>query len=169
MTTTPDHAAPRRRQPPRRTRALAAPVVALALLTAVACGAPLPTSQEQPVRSYADLAARPRLEDIVARYEQMQQRIRDQLDTELGPFAWHQVIEPSPAGCGFDFPHEFGGSTLQLAAWGFDGPILDADWARARDITATITAEYGFTTTGLQIDEPGRHVIGGIDLELGAN
>jgi hypothetical protein len=141
----------------------------VAALAACGCSALVDPVQEAPVRSYDDLTARIRLDEAVARYEQMQQRIRDQLDAELGPFAWRQVFDASPRHCGPDFPPDYGGRILGLAAWGFDAPVGDADWPRARDIVAAVAAEYGFASAGVQVDEPGRHVTGGVDAELGAS
>ena len=49
------------------------------------------------------LDARPRTGEMVARYEQMQQRIRDQLDADLGPFPWQVRSEGDRTGCGGEF------------------------------------------------------------------
>lgn len=56
-----------------------------------------------------------------------------------------------------------------MPPWGFDAGIPDAVWPRAKQIITEITAEYGFETPTLQIDEPGRHRTTGADLELGAH
>jgi Lipoprotein confined to pathogenic Mycobacterium len=121
------------------------------------------------VNPAATLSARPRLEDVVARYEVMQQRIRDRLDAELGPFGWYRVREESPSSCGYDFPYELGGRTVIMAPWGFDAPVPDADWPRAQEIVAAVAAEYGFVTAGADVGPPGHHLTGGIDPDLGAS
>jgi hypothetical protein len=159
-------------RPYRLRRALIAAVLTLlstGLLTLTGCttGARGQLSEEERMDRVAELAARPRSEDMVARYEQMQQRIRDQLDTELGPFQWRQFREQSTSNCGFDFPVP-DGQIVNLATWGFTGAIPDTDWPRAADIVTAITAEYGFNSTGLDIDTPGRHLITGTDTTLGA-
>jgi len=102
------------------------------------------------------LDARPRTGEMVARYEQMQQRIRDQLDAELGPFPWQVRSEGDRTGCGGEFA-DSAGVVVYLPRWGFEGGIPDADWPRAKQIVTEITAEYGFTTATLQIDRTGDH------------
>lgn len=147
----------------RRARALL-----LAVLVALATGcAPSGPTEEELVDMRAELAARPSLEEAVARYEQMQQLIRDRLDTEIGPFDWRTVLEGSEGGCGFLFP-DMGGTSLGLPAWGFDAGIPDADWPRAKQIITEITTGYGFDTPTLQIDQPGRHRTTSADTTLGA-
>jgi hypothetical protein len=136
-------------------------VVLAVLLIATACTG-------EPMKTYADLAARPRLEETVARYDEMQQRIRDALDAELGPMGWIQRRDQTPSGCGHDVPADLGGRSLFMAPWGFDAPIPDQQWGRAVQIVSEITGEYGFTTAGLAIDEPTRHLINGVDADLGA-
>ena len=116
----------------------------------------------------AVLAARPTSAQAVARYEQMQQRMRTRLDAELGPFRWRQVIAGEDGGCGAAFPPELGGVVVYLPSWGFDANIPDDQWPRAKEIVTAIAAEYGFTTPTLQVDEPGRHTSTGADTLLGA-
>jgi hypothetical protein len=113
------------------------------------------------------LDARPRTGEVVARYEQMQQRIRDQLDSELGPFPWQVRSEGDRAGCGGEFAGS-PGVVVYLPRWGFEGGIPDADWPRAKQIVTDITAEYGFTTATLQIDRAGDHETSAADEALGA-
>lgn len=148
----------------RATRLLAV-LAAGALLTA--CTGPSP--QEERMNAEAELAARPTSEQIVRRYSEMQQRIRDTLDIELGPFQWSMPRDGAESTCGRDFPGGLGGRNIAMAPWGFTGNIPDDQWPRARQIFADIAAEYGFTPAGLQIDEPGRHSTNGVDVTLGAH
>lgn len=122
----------------------------------------------------AELAARPALEEMTARYDQMLQRIRDRLDTELGPFAWYEADPPTRGTCGPKFPFQLGGRTTTSPLWVFTGNIPDDQWPHAKRIVADIAAEYGFATAGVQIDTPatpgkaGHHVTGGVDTNLDA-
>lgn len=143
-------------------------VVLTVLAALVSTGACAAVNGDPPMKTYADLQARPRLEDITARYEQMQLRIRDALDAEFGPLGWYQVRDATPSNCGHDVPAQFGGRTLHLAPWGFDAPIPDQRWPRTTQVVAAITGEYGFATAGLEIDEPRYHLINGVDPALGA-
>jgi len=126
------------------------------------------SSPEDTMDPAVELAARPTSEQMLTRYEQMYRDIQDRLDTEIGPFEWYQTREGGQAGCGTAFPAELGGRTVALPSWGFNGNIVDQDWARARDIITAVTVEYGFASGGVQIDEPGRHTLNAFDTTLGA-
>ena len=143
----------------------AAVAAALVLAATTACAPSL--FGGQPVITYDTLAARPRLEEMIARYEQMQQRIRDRIDAELGPQHWEQWREASVAGCDQDV-WKLGGRARSLGSWGIDAPIPDRDWPRVHQIVAEVTGEYGFVTAGLAIDTPGHHLTNGVDPDLGA-
>jgi hypothetical protein len=154
-----------------RTRAVALVVAALLTTTAVlattACnGGPL---GGPPMKTYDEIAGRPRLEEIAARYEDMQQRVRDALDAELGPLGWYQVREGSGSTCGHDVPPEFGGRSRFLAPWGFDAPFPTDRWPRIQQIVIDITGQYGFATAGLALDQPDYKIMGGVDPALGAS
>jgi hypothetical protein len=60
-----------------------------------------------------------------------------------------------------------GGLTRNLAPFGFDGGIPDADRPRAKQIVTEITAEYGFETPPCRSTDPA-HMATGVDLEPGA-
>jgi Lipoprotein confined to pathogenic Mycobacterium len=142
-------------------------LVALVLAgSLVGCAAPDPPP-EDPVNVQARLAARPSMEQALAHYDEMQKAIRDQLDAAGDPLPWKVVREAGRGGCPRTFPGTEGIVT-RMAPWGFDGSISDADWPRAAQIIAETTAEYGFETPTMTIDEPGRHRVTGADLELGA-
>lgn len=139
-------------------------LVLTALLT-TGCGA---LSQEPPMDPQATLAARPTSAQILARYEEMQKKIRDQLDTALGPFPWKITGKGDHAGCGGNLSNT-NGTVVYMDPWGFDGHISDADWPRAKQIITTIATQYGFTAPTLQIDQPGHHETTAVDPVLGAN
>lgn len=150
------------------TRITAAVATAAVVVALAACGSPSDLSERERMDRQAELAARPASETVVSRYEQMQQRIRDRLDSEIGPFAWKTFHSGGESTCGTDFPN-MGGRNVALPLWGFDGNLPDTDWPRAQQIFTEITAEYGFVSAGLQIDQPGRHRISGVDTRLGAH
>ena len=152
---------------PPRTRLAALTALLPALLVTVALSACTP---EEPVDPAAELAARPTYEHMIDRYTQMQQQIRDRLDAEFGPFTWQQFDDGNIGGlCGNDFPYQFGGKSGSLPLWGFDGVIPDTDWPRARQIITETITEYGFVPAGLQLDEPGHHILNAFDTTLGAH
>jgi hypothetical protein len=165
VTGTAAHHRPRHRHRPHVGVVL---LTALVLLLCVGCSSPAPSPQEKTMDPQAELAARPTLEEMTARYDQMLQRIRDRLDTELGPFAWYEADPPTRGTCGPKFPFQLGGRTTTSPLWVFTGNIPDDQWPHAKRIVADITAEYGFATMGLQIDRPGDHLIHGFDTTLDA-
>jgi hypothetical protein len=126
-------------------------VVSAVFAAVLLAGCAGPSAEQE---EHVDVTGRPGLEQVVARYEQMQQRIRDRLDAELGPFAWEQPRPESRSPCG---AHDSEGVRMFMAVWTFDGNVPDRDWPRARDIVTTVAAEYGFTTAGMQIATPGHH------------
>jgi Lipoprotein confined to pathogenic Mycobacterium len=134
-----------------------------------------PSTPEESMDAQAELAARPTLEEMIARYDQMLQRIRDRLDAELGPFTWYEADPRTWGTCGRDFPSQLGGHTTGSPLWAFKGSIPDDQWPHAQRIIADITAEYGFATAGLQIDtpatpgKPGHHLTHGFDTTFGAH
>jgi hypothetical protein len=163
-----DTAAQHRPQPRHQRPVAAALLAVLTVLLCVGCSTPEPSTQEKAMDPQAELAARPTLEEMTARYDQMLQRIRDRLDTELGPFTWHESDGRTWGTCGRDFPSHLGGYTTSPPSWVSDRNIPDDQWPRAQRIVADITAEYGFATMGLQIDKPGRHHTHGSEPNLGA-
>lgn len=116
----------------------------------------------------AQLAARPTSAQIVARYDEMQKKIRDRLDTAIGPFEWKIVRDGDNTGCGGNFSN-LNGIVVFMKPWGFDSPIPDTNWPRAEQIITSITTQYGFTAPTLQIDQPGHHETTATDPSLGAN
>ena len=141
-------------------------VAGLAALAALitACASPL---QVQPRDPAAEIAVRPTSQTMVARYDQMQEEIRNQLDAAIGPFKWETHRSANQAPCEPPYS-ETDGITVSLAAWGCQGGIPDPDWPHAKQIIDTITAQYGLTTPTLQIDQPGRHQTSATDPHLGA-
>jgi hypothetical protein len=57
----------------------------LAARLCLGCGAPGQPTQGQAMDAQPELAADTRLEEMIVRYDEMLQRIRDRMDTELAP------------------------------------------------------------------------------------
>jgi hypothetical protein len=139
------------------------------VLLCAGCGDPAPSTQEKTMDPQTELAARPTLEEMTARYDEMLQRIRDRLDADLGPFTWYVSGGRTWGGCGKTFPRHLGGYTTTSPLWVSDRNIPDDQWPHAKRIVADITAEYGFAIMGLQIEKPGNHTMGGIDTTVDAH
>jgi hypothetical protein len=144
-------------------------LTALMVLLSAGCGDPAPSTQENAMDPRTELAARPTLEEMTARYDEMLQRVRDRLDAEFGPVTWYKTSGRTWGNCGKTFPGHLGGRTTTSPLWVSDRNIPDDRWPRARRIVADITGEYGFAVMGLQIDRPGDHTINGFDTTLDAH
>ncbi|OLT14075.1 hypothetical protein BJF78_19900 [Pseudonocardia sp. CNS-139] len=138
-------------------------------------GLPREPTEEEIMDARAELAARPGIEEAIARYDEMLQRIRTRIDAELGPRIWYESRPRSWSGCGDEFSG-LGGHTASGPAWAFAGSVSGDLWPRASRIVADVTAEYGFITAGLQVDDasliptaPDYRTANGIDSTLGAH
>ena len=154
--------------PGRSAAALVAVVVVLwALTTGCTSAQPLP---EGPVDPRAELMARPSIEEMTARYQQMHARIRAEVDAVIGPRRWRQFQPSSRTPCGFDFPREYDARAFSLEDSGFSANIADDRWPQVEGIVLAVAREYGFTDPAeLRINQPGRHQVGAVDRTLGAN
>ncbi|KAA5837115.1 LppA family lipoprotein [Saccharopolyspora hirsuta] len=120
------------------------------------------------------LQERPSMEEITARYEEMQQKIRDRFTAELGlATPWIDDGDPGQAGCG-EFPDTPEAEKHTLNRWLYEGNIPDDQWPRALQIADEVAAEYGFVERQVILDRPGNHKIEIRDrfggwLQLGTN
>ncbi|MGW1676569.1 LppA family lipoprotein [Saccharopolyspora sp. NPDC002376] len=109
------------------------------------------------------LRQRPSIEEISAQYGQLQQRLRDRLDHELGPLTWVKSEPLSRADCS-DIPEA---QIWALESWQVPDNLPDASWPRAVDIVRQLTREYGFDDPEIIVNRSGDHEITGND-EYGA-
>ena len=147
----------------------AACLAAVLCMSVAGCASPEP-APENPVNPRAELVARPSVEDMTSRYQQMQARIRTEVDAAIGPQQWQQLDPPSRTPCGFDFPREYDARAFSLGLYGFNAGVPDDRWPQVEGIVLGIARDYGFTEPAeLRINQPGRHQVGAIDRKLGAN
>lgn len=106
----------------------------------------------------AILAGRSTSAEAVARYEQMQQRIRNALDATIGPRPWRQNHSGDTGGCSGTWTGS-GGRSVHLDPWLFPGAIPNARWQQARAIVLRAAAGYGFTHMLMETDQPGFHLV----------
>ncbi|ASO18516.1 hypothetical protein FHR81_002924 [Actinoalloteichus hoggarensis] len=109
----------------------------------------------------AILLARPDIEEISERYEEMQERITTRLSAELGPWEWVNDRNMTRSGCA-DFPH-VGGESRSLDRRHFRGNLPDTQWSTAVEIVTEITGEYGFGEPEVIVDRVDDHEIVGRD------
>ncbi|GAA0513752.1 hypothetical protein GCM10011581_04620 [Saccharopolyspora subtropica] len=105
------------------------------------------------------LQQRPSMEEITARYEEMQQKLRDRLSADLGlPTPWVNEGGFGEAGCS-EFPGIDGAEKHSLDLWLHEGNIPDAQWPQAQQIAVEVTREYGFTELEVIVDRPADHKV----------
>ncbi|GAA2811738.1 LppA family lipoprotein [Saccharopolyspora taberi] len=136
----------------------ALPLIAGGALLA-ACATPSAPNDEGPMEDpRAALRQRPSIEEISARYDQMQQRLRDRLSAEVGAAGWEVSAPVSRAGC-TELPEVHDAESWVLDSWKSPGNLPDAEWSRAVAIVGEVTGEYGFGAPEAVVDRPGDHEI----------
>ncbi|MFC7343197.1 LppA family lipoprotein [Saccharopolyspora griseoalba] len=108
------------------------------------------------------LRQRPSIEDVSARYRQMQRRLRDLLDEAVGPLGW-TVIEPELAQPCSTFPAIDEAQSRVLERWRAPRTISDDDWPRAARVVEAVTGEFEFTAPEVVVNRTGDHEITGND------
>ncbi|MEU5846489.1 LppA family lipoprotein [Saccharopolyspora shandongensis] len=108
------------------------------------------------------LRQRPSIEEISERYEQMQQRLLDRLNMEVGPLEWAVSDPVSRAGC-TEFPDVREAESRVLESWRAPGNLPDSEWSLAVEIVQEITGEYGFDEPEIIVNRSGDHEIIGND------
>ncbi|WP_406692644.1 LppA family lipoprotein [Saccharopolyspora sp. ID03-671] len=134
-------------------------VLLCALLTtgcADNAGDPFDDKDEMDVET---LQQRPSMDEITARYGDMQAQLRDRLSSELGLGAdWIDEGDFLRAGCkGSDLPAT--AEQHSLNRWAYRGQIPDDQWARAQQIVADVAGGSGFGAPEVVLDRPGNHRI----------
>ncbi|GAA0531381.1 hypothetical protein GCM10011581_04640 [Saccharopolyspora subtropica] len=135
-------------------------LLALCALLAVGCadqpGDPLDDGEEVDAQT---LQQRPSMEEVTARYEQMQQKLRDRLSADLGlTTAWVDDGESGSSGCK-EAPDVPGAEKHSLNIWTYHGNIPDSQWPQAQRIATEVAGEYGFGAPEVILDRPGEHNI----------
>jgi hypothetical protein len=110
---------------------------------------------------FDELARRPDIDAIDARYQGMLAAIRDTLVAEIGLHPWLPSGNSVNASIG-------GGPFAQLGGDGeirrytsgmSPGNVSDADWPRATAIVADLAGQYGFVAPTVVVDRPGDHEV----------
>lgn len=105
----------------------------------------------------AQLINRPSIEEISARYSEMDTRLQQELSRVYPSMRWEKGQDITRAGCAdFDaFADTAEGWTL--AIWVAEGNIPDAAWPRAEQVFAQVTGEFGFGPPRVLADRPAQH------------
>jgi hypothetical protein len=131
------------------------------------------TTSAESIAQYRELQARPNIDEITQRYDEMRAVIRERLATGIGIGPWIKDDENSRAGCG-DYPDvdQRFKESRGLALWAVEAAIPDEKWPDAVRIFAEIAGGYGFGDMITVVDRPGHHQVSlsdsfGAELRLG--
>lgn len=142
-------------------------VVTVALLAMFAAGCsggtdpylgPAPTGGAMPVQQqFADLMRRPTIDEAVARYTQLQTKLKDKLSADLGITGWRERPgTSSEGGCQPAFTIDSGDARQQhLTTWFTDAKVADNQHDAAKTTVAAVVKEYGFAEVSLDLSRPG--------------
>lgn len=103
-----------------------------------------------------ELQNRDSLEDTVAAYTTMESEIRAAVTAAVPSVVWVLEQPAGGAGCRAPFDH-INGKIAGLESWGAPGSIPDDAWPDALTATEQVAARYGFDSTQVIVDQPGRH------------
>jgi hypothetical protein len=112
---------------------------------------------------FAELMKRPDIDEVVARYDQMYNELREQLSRTFPALQWHPTTEAGGGSCGRDFSGINRGTrsdavTASLSSWVAPGSLPDDGWGRAVSIMDTIVRGYGFTSGAVApVNRSGEH------------
>lgn len=139
-----------------RPRRAGTTVLTVALLAVTsACSA---TTEGQPSAVTTPLTDRPSSDATVARYDTLQNEVRDAISTVAPTVVWEQRREGGRSGCA-DGEVGDGGQVVTLQRWGAQGGISDQQWPAVVDAVSAVGAPYEFGRLFAVVDRPGDHQI----------
>ncbi len=104
----------------------------------------------------SELAARPRMPVVLARYDRLRADLLAALDAEIGDLRWARQDDGGAAGCpGADSPLP---ETRHPDSWLAQEPVPDEGWHAALAVLARVGGAHGFGTPFVVADRPGQHV-----------
>ncbi|WP_243794059.1 LppA family lipoprotein [Saccharopolyspora gloriosae] len=104
-----------------------------------------------------ELVRRPSIEEVHLRYSDMDARLKQQLSANFPWMHWERVQDVNRAACADFDAFKNVAESWTLGIWGTEGNMPDADWARAQQIFADVTGEFGFTPPRTIVDRSGNH------------
>jgi hypothetical protein len=136
-------------------------------LAVSACGPDVPpeTNVSQKTQQFNGLMQRPDLDQAIARYEEMYQKVRAQITAIVPTLKWHLANPATGASCGNDFAavnadlRKDDAEVKGLANWMAEGNLPDSQWEQATQAVARIAQSYGFDNGEIVVNRPSNHEI----------
>lgn len=123
-----------------------------------------PRPDQESAEQLRELRARPDIDDVTRRYEELSALVRERTAAELGLPAWESNTERSSSGCR-DYPavDQFLKEARGLPGWYTRAGVPDDKWPEAVRIITRVGAEYGFGDPVTVVDGPGDHEVSLVD------
>ena len=116
--------------------------------------------QSSTAQQFSQLMQRPDIEQAAARYQEMDQKIRDALTVTFPALEWQQDTPIAGAACGAGYPGLGGdGEVRGLPNWFAAGGIPDSQWDKAVSVVRGVAQGYGFDAGQVTVDRPNDHEV----------
>ena len=115
-------------------------------------------SQQQQLN---ELMSRPDINQVIASYTDMRDKLAQQLTTEFGMGSWQSLHDGRDSGCANEFPNV---DRYDVVRHNLDrlsnGQILSTEqWSKAVEVASNVANRYGFTRIGPRVDKPPSHYL----------
>jgi hypothetical protein len=141
-------------------RAAVSTVLALSLIGCSGQEASMNNDQNLTAQQFNQLMQRPDIEQAAARYQEMDQKIRDALTATFPALEWQQDNQMGGAACGAGYPGlDSDGEVRGLPNWFATGNIPDSQWDKAISVVHGVAQSYGFDVGQATVNRPHDHEI----------
>lgn len=119
-------------------------------------------SQQQQLN---ELMSRPDINQVVASYTDMREKLAQQLTTEFGIGSWQNLHDGRESGCANEFPNvdRYDVVRRNLDRLSSGQTLSSEQWAKAVEVISNLANSYGFTRTGPRVDKPSSHYLTVLD------
>ena len=112
-----------------------------------------------------ELMSRPDINQMIASYTDMRDKLAQQLTTEFGMGSWQNLHDGRESGCANEFPNV---DRYDVVRHNLDrlsnGQTLGVEqWTRAVEVISSLANSYGFTRTGPRVDKTPSHYLTVLD------
>ncbi len=108
-----------------------------------------------------ELESRPDINQIMANYTDMRDKLAQRLTAELDMGDWQDLHDGRESGCANEFPNvdRYDVVRHNLDRLSNDRSISTEQWPKAVEIISNVASTYGFNRTGPRVDKPPSHYI----------
>jgi hypothetical protein len=144
----------------RTARAAVGTALALSLIGCSGQEAPMNNDQNSATQQFNQLMQRPDIEQATARYQEIDQKVRDALSATFPALEWQQDTQVAGAACGAGYPGlDSDGEVRGLPNWFASGSISDSQWDKAVSVVHGVAQGYGFDAGQVTVNRPHDHEV----------